>query len=70
MGRGHEAYDAELAALAYGLVHLHGRGETGQEYTVFTDSTAAMKRIVSDTQGPGQEMAVRIIELARRVIDQ
>lgn len=29
IGGGHEAYDAELATLAYGLVHLHDRGETG-----------------------------------------
>ena len=70
MGGGHEAYDAELAALANDLIHLHGRGETGQTYTVFTDSTAAMRRMVSDAPGPGQEMAIRIIELARRIIDQ
>ena len=67
---GHEAYDAELAALAYGLVHLHGRGMTGQTCTAFTDSRAAMIKIVGDAPGPGQEMAIRIIELARRIIDQ
>ena len=55
---GHEAYDAELAALVYSLVHLLGRWEAGREYTVFTDSTAAMTRIVSDSPGPGQEMAM------------
>ena len=70
MGGGHEAYDAELAALAYGLIHLHGRGDTGQAYTVFTDSTAAMRRVVNDAPGPGREMAIHIIELARRIIDQ
>ena len=70
MGGGHEANNAELAALAYDLIHLHGRGETGQTYAVFTDSTAAMRRMVSDEPGPGQEIAIRIIELARRIIDQ
>ena len=70
MDGGHEAYSAELAALAYGLIHLHGRGETGRVYTIFTDSVAAMRRTVGDAPGPGQEMAVRVIELARRVVDQ
>ena len=70
MGGGHEAYDAELAALAHGLVHLYGRSETGQAYTIFTDSTAAIGRIVGDAPGPDQEMAIRIIELAQRIVDQ
>ena len=39
------AYDAELAALVYGLIQLHGRSGRGQAYTIFTDSTAAMRRI-------------------------
>ena len=30
IGGGHEAFDAELAALASGLVHLHGMGVTGR----------------------------------------
>ena len=29
MGAGHEVYDAELAAIVYGLIHLIGRRETG-----------------------------------------
>lgn len=56
MGSGHEAYDAELAAIAYGLLHLAGRRETGRRYTIFTDSTAAM--ITSDAgTGPGDGAA-------------
>ena len=70
MGGGHEAYDAELAALAYGPVHLLGRRTTGRAYMIFTDSTTAMTRIASDAPGPGQEMAIRVIELAQRVVDQ
>ena len=37
---------------------------------IFTDSTAAMRRIANDAPGPSQEMAIHIIELARRIIDQ
>ena len=70
MGGGREAYDAELAALVYGLVHLLGRRVVGRAYTIFTDSTVAMMRIVSDAPGPGREMAIRVIELAQRVVDQ
>ena len=70
MGGGHEAFDAELAALAYGLTHLYGRRGTGRAYTVFTDSTAAMRRVGSDAPGPSQEMAVHVIGLAQRIIDQ
>ena len=58
MGGGPEAFDAELAAIAYGLIHLLGYQHTGRTYTIFTDSTAAMTRITSDAPGPGQEMAV------------
>lgn len=43
MGGGHEAYDAEVAAVLYALVHLHGRGQEGHDYTIFTDSVGAMR---------------------------
>ena len=66
MGAGHEAYDAELAAIVCGLVHLACRREAEVSYTIYTDSTAAMTRATSDAPGAGQETAIRIIELARR----
>ena len=44
LGGGHEAHDAEMAAIVYGLVHLYGRAEQGHAYTIFTDSTAAIDR--------------------------
>ena len=40
MYQGHEAYDAELTAIAYGLL-LTRRGEEGQDFTLFTDSQVA-----------------------------
>ena len=70
LGGGHEAYDAEVAALVYGLIQLHGRAERGRAYTIFTDSTTAMRRITGDAPGPGQEMATRAIEIAERVVGQ
>ena len=59
MSFGHEAYDAELAAAAHGLLLLTRRGEIGKSYTLFTDSTAAMVMLASDAPGPGQETAPR-----------
>ena len=38
MSPGHEAYDAELTAIAYDLLLLSRRGERGQGFTLFTDS--------------------------------
>ena len=70
MGGGHEAYDAELAAVVYALVHLHERGQRGRSYTIFTDSVAAMRRIREDAPGPGQEMAIRAIEVADRLVHE
>ena len=67
LGGGHEAYDAELAAMVYGLAHLHGRAEQGHTYTIFTDSTAAMRRVMGDAPGPGQDMAIRAIDIAERI---
>ena len=67
LGGGHGAYDAEVAALVYGLTQLHGRHEQGQTYTIFTDSIAAMRRLGGDTPGPGQDMAIRAIEIAEHL---
>ena len=69
LGGGQEAYDAEVAAIVYGL-QLHGRDDRGRNYTIFTDSVAAMKRARGDAPGPGQEMAVRAIEIAERLVRQ
>lgn len=41
-------------------------GGVGVEFRIFTDSQAAMVRMQSDQSGPGQEMARRGIQIARR----
>ena len=41
------------------------RREHGQEYTIFVDLQAAMKRCLTDYQGPGQETARAIIRGVR-----
>lgn len=39
-----EVYDAEFTAIAYGLLILARRGEVGHDFTLFTDSQAAVRR--------------------------
>ena len=59
-----EAFDAELAALRRVIQLIAERREEGASYVVFTDSQAAMQRILSDTPGPGQSQAILTIRLA------
>ena len=49
------------------MVFLIGRQEKGMRYTIFTDSVSAMTRVTNDAPGPGQQAAVRIIELAQQL---
>ena len=50
------------------MVFLIGRQEKGMRYTIFTDSVSAMTRVTNGAPGPGQQAAIRIIELAQRVV--
>lgn len=67
MSLSQEAYDAELTATAYGLLLLVQRQGEGPDFTLFTDSQAAMK-IADDALGPGQEIAMEVIRLSRRLV--
>ena len=61
MGRTQGAFDAELMAIRMGVRSLVARYTGGKDYTVFTDSQAAMAREI-----PPCQRAWRIsVELAR-----
>lgn len=62
-----EAYDTELISIAMGLRILVQREESGKDFTLFTDSQTAMKRVLSDAPGAGQEVAVEVLGFARRL---
>ena len=70
MSTGHEAYYAELTAISYILLLLTCRGDRGRKFTVFTDFRVAMVRVTSGAPGPGQEIAIQVIDLAQRLVDQ
>lgn len=44
------------------------RNEEGARYTIFSDSTAALTRAMSDQVGPGQAFARASIEVAERLV--
>ena len=43
------------------------RQETGRQYTILADSTAAIERIRTDTIGPGQRFAIAAMEVCNRI---
>ena len=44
------------------------RTTSGRQFTIFVDSTAAIQRITSDAEGPGQRFAVASIEVCSRIV--
>ena len=67
LGKNKEVFDAELYALYRAAKILDERGEEGQDYTILSDSTAALERAASDRMGPGQRFAVAIMEIHDRL---
>ena len=67
LGRNKEVFDAEIFAIGRALEVLNEREEEGREYTIFSDSQAALSRILHDRTGPGQALAIRAITTAREV---
>ena len=59
MGSNQEAYDAECAALARALEEALRRNTTPERITIFTDATAAIRRMASDEPDPGQQYALQ-----------
>jgi len=66
-GTNKEVFDAELYAIYRAVMRFGKRRERDQEYTIFVDSQAAMKRCLTDNQGPGQETARAIIRLSEGI---
>ena len=60
-------FGAELYALYQAAKIMDERREEGQDYTIMTDSTAALGRAASDKMGPGQRFVVAIMEVHDRL---
>ena len=55
---GHEAYDAECAAIARALQAAATSNHKLGTATIFSDAQAAIRRMSSDDPGPGQKSAI------------
>ena len=66
LGKNKEAFDAELCALYQAAKTFEGREEEEQQYTIFTDSTAAIARVRSNDAGSRQSVAIVAIESCER----
>ena len=56
LGTNKEVFDAELYAILQATIHFAKRNENDQSYTIFSDSTSAIKRYLHDHPGPGQSL--------------
>ena len=61
------AFDAELSAIVRAIELCASQASPDDHYRIFTDSQAAMNRLLDDRPGPGQLQAVRSILGARRI---
>ena len=61
LGKNREVFDAEVFALLRAVRLLDERGESGREYTIFSDAQAAVMRIQHDRRGPAQALARAVI---------
>ena len=57
IGTNKEVFDAEVYALLEAIRLLNDRGETDASYTVFSDSQAAIFRLLHEECGPAQALA-------------
>ena len=67
LGSNKEVFDAEVYALQRAVRLLSDRGETGMGYTVFSDSQAAIFRLLHEECGPAQALAREAIEASREL---
>ena len=62
-----EVFDAEVYALLEAIRLLNDRGETDANYTVFSDSQAAIFRLLHEECGPAQALARAAIEASQEL---
>ena len=67
LGHNKVVFDAETFAIYQDLKILDRQQATGQQYTIFSDSQAAIQRIRTDTIGPGQQWVRAAMEVHARL---
>ena len=61
LGKNKEVFDAEVFATMWVVRLLDEREERGRDYTIFSDSQAAVSRVQHDRRGPAQALARVVI---------
>lgn len=60
----------ELFSILQAMKVLWEKWESRAEYTIFSDSTAAIEWVLTDRTGPGQALTRAVTELERLLIDR
>lgn len=58
-------YNGELEAIAKAVEHASYRAEFGQTFNIFSDNQAALLRVKTPSDNPGQSQQIRIIEASK-----
>ena len=67
LGSNKEVFDAEVFAILQALRLIDSRGEFGKEYTIFSDSQAAIARAQHTDCGPAQALASAAVDLSHQI---
>ena len=67
LGRNREVFDAEVFAILRAARPMNGRGERGRDYTIFSDSQAAISRVQHGRCGPAQALARATIAMTNEL---
>ena len=70
LGRNKEVFDAKVFAISQALEILNDREEENVQYTIFSDSQAALSRVQHDRTGPGQIVVIHAITTVRIMVDR
>ena len=70
LGKNKEAFDAEVFAILRAVRLLDERGESGREYTIFSDAQAAVARVQHDRCGPSQALAKAVVATVDDLYDR
>ena len=64
LGKNKEVFDAEVFAILQAVKTFNAKGDEKQNYTVFSDSQAAIFRVRHDDCGPAQALARAVVDFS------
>ena len=67
LGTNKEVFDAEVFAILQVIKLLNARGEYGRDYTIFSDSQAAVARVQHTDCGPTQALVSAVVDFSHEI---